>query len=77
MVSKSDVRRLLGDLDDEKVAEILKLAPAFADVETVVMALEGSADVPAQSGHALSGKAAVIMEIAQVDPEDDRRGTAR
>jgi hypothetical protein len=77
MISKSDVRRLLGDLDDEKVAEILKLAPVFADLEAAAMALDGSADVPAQRGHALSGKAAAIMEIAQQDPEDDGRRSAR
>lgn len=33
MLSHTDVRRLLGDLSDEKVARILKPSPALTDVE--------------------------------------------
>ncbi len=70
MVSQIDVRRILGDIEDEQVAEILKLEPTLADIEAAAMALDGSADVPARAGQALSGKAAMIMEIAQAPEEE-------
>lgn len=70
MLSQEDIRRILGRLDDAKVAEILKLSPSLADVETAAMCLAGDHDVLAKSAHHTSGIAGSIVEIV-ADGEED------
>jgi hypothetical protein len=70
MLSQEDIRRILGRLDDAKVAEILKLSPTLADVETAAMCLTGDHDVLAKSAHHTSGIAEGIIEIVSDGEED-------
>ena len=75
MVSQDEVRRLFGDLDDEKVAEILKLKPTLPEIELAAGCLDGRADMLAKGEHHLSPTAAQILEIVLSDeeaPEHDR-----
>jgi len=70
MLSKEDVRRILGRLADAKVAEILKLAPTLADVEMAAMCLAGEHDVLVKSAHHTSVAAESIVEIVSGSEED-------
>ena len=72
MVSRDEVRRLLGELDDEKVADILKLGPTLQELELAAVCLDGWTDSPLESRHHLSGTAARILETDPV-----RRRSAR
>ncbi len=67
MISQDEVRRLLGYLDDEKVAEILKLRPSLPEIEQAAVCLGGQKDVLAKSGHHLPTTAARILEIVLSD----------
>jgi hypothetical protein len=49
MIPQAEVRRLLGDLDDEKVAEILKLRPSQQEIELAAACLDGRMDMLARS----------------------------
>ena len=69
MVSADEVRRLLGDLDDATVAEILKLQPTLLELELAAEELDGRADVPMKGEHHLSPMAAQIGEIVLSDEE--------
>ena len=68
--TSSDVRRLLGDLDDVKIAEILVLRPSLADLEDVVICMAGDHDVIAKSGHHVSVTAARIIELLAEEEEE-------
>jgi hypothetical protein len=69
----ADVRNILGDLDDAKVADILALKPSLADLEDVAICMAGDHDVLAKSGHHIPVTAAEIMELlAEADKEAER-----
>ena len=63
MLSKEHLCRILGHLDDGKVARILALLPSIADVETAGICLAGDKDVIAKSAHHTSGVSEAIVEI--------------
>jgi hypothetical protein len=68
----ADVRKILGDLDDAKVADILALKPSLADLEDVAICMAGNHDVLAKSGHHVPVTAAQIIELlaeAEEEPE--------
>jgi len=70
--SPIDVRKVLGDLDDAKVMEILALRPSLADLEDVATCTAGDHDVLAKSGHHVPATAARIIELlaeAEAEPE--------
>ncbi|MDH3701930.1 MAG: hypothetical protein OEU46_11490 [Alphaproteobacteria bacterium] len=58
-----DVVRLVGDLEDAKVAEILAIAPTLEELEEAVAWAEAESDVMGESGKSLSGAAARVYEI--------------
>lgn len=66
-----DVRKVLGDLDDVKIAEILALRPSLADLEDVAICMAGDHDILAQSGHHVPAKAARIIELLADEEEED------
>jgi hypothetical protein len=68
----ADVRKILGDIDDAKVADILALKPSLADLEDVAICMAGDHDVLAKSGHHVPVTAAQIIELlaeAEEEPE--------
>jgi len=69
MISHAEVRRLLGNLDDGKVAEIVELQPARAEVELAATCLAGRMYMLARSGRHLSAMAAQIIKIVLSDQE--------
>ena len=69
--SRSDLTRILGDLDDAQISEILTLHPTLAEVEQAALWAEGEGEVLSASGHTLSGVVAEIVDIVTADEEDE------
>lgn len=69
MASHADVRRCLGELDDEKVAEILKLDPTLAEIELAAICIDGRTDILTRSGRQLPTTAAQILQVVLSDEE--------
>jgi hypothetical protein len=65
-----ELKAILGDVDDAKVIEILKLQPSIAELEQAAVWAVGDGDVLARGGHPLAGKVAEIVEILAVDEEE-------
>lgn len=68
-----DVKRILGQLDNEKLVEIVALRPTLRDVEEASLWLAGDADVFGK-GAPLKATAARIVEILTADEEDEPPG---
>lgn len=68
-----DAKRLLGDADDSKIAEVLAVQPTIWELEEAAIWHRGDGDVLGKKGYPLSGKAAQIFEILSADDEDDTR----
>jgi hypothetical protein len=68
-VAARDVVRLLGDLDEARISEILALSPSISELEQAAAWLGGEGDRPDEQGHPLAGKAAAIFDIA-FTPDD-------
>ena len=58
-----EVVRLVGDLEDAKVAEILAIAPTREELEEAVAWAESESDVMGELEKSLSGSAARVYEI--------------
>lgn len=71
--ASSDVRKILGDLDDAKVTEILALKPSLADLEDVAICMTGDHDVLAKSGHHVPVTAARIIELLAEEEEEPEK----
>jgi len=71
----AEVRHILGDVDDDVVAEILRLQPTLSELEIAATFLRGEGNEVDRLGHPLSGKAAQIFEILSSieEPEEQRR----
>jgi hypothetical protein len=67
--SADDVRRILGELDETKLLDILALRPTVLDVENASMELSGDRDVFG-AGEPLKGVPGDIVEILTVDEEE-------
>ena len=61
--SISQVRHVLGEIDDAKLAAILALDPSFEEVEEAVMWAYGRPQVEGNSRWPLAGKVGEIFEI--------------
>ncbi len=68
-----DAKRLLGDTDERKIAEILAVQPTIWELEQAAIWHRGDGDVLGKAGRPLSGKAARVFEILAADEEDDTR----
>jgi len=69
-VERDDLRRILGDIDDVKVAEILALNPSLNDVEEAAAWLIGDRDILARDGRELTSAARAIVELLSTDEEE-------
>jgi hypothetical protein len=70
IVGRQEVRRILGDIDDVKVVEILALNPSLNDIEEAAAWLTGNRDVLAKDGLMLTGAASAIVELLATDEEE-------
>ncbi len=70
--SHDDLTRILGEVDDAKIIEILALKPTLQDLEEAPLWLTGDGDVLAKEGHPLGGVVAAIVDIMISDEEEPR-----
>lgn len=70
MISRKDVRRILGPIGDDKTAIILELAPTLPDIEAAAMCLAGDRDVVVKAAHHTSPLVEAIVEIVAEGEED-------
>jgi hypothetical protein len=66
-----DLTRILGDLDDAEIVEILTLHPTVSEVEQAALWAAGEGEILATQGHTLSGVVAEIVDIVTADEEDE------
>jgi hypothetical protein len=71
--STVDVRKVLGELDDATVMDILALKPSLADLEDAAICMAGGHDVLAKSGHHVPVTAARIIELLAEEEEAPER----
>jgi hypothetical protein len=72
LAGRADLRRILHDLDDATVLEILNLSPTVAEVEQAALWATGDGHALDRAGHPLSGIVARIVGILQREEEPDR-----
>lgn len=72
-LSADDLKRILGEIEDAKVLEILNLNPTEVDLEEAAEWAVGDGDIIDRQGHPLTGKAARIFDILMRDGEADER----
>lgn len=66
-ITLEELRKLVGDIDDARLAAILNLDPKFAEVEEAAIRANGSVDLQ----RACEGKVAQVVEILTADPEEE------
>lgn len=71
LATSNDVTTILGPLDQDKLIEILSLAPTIAEVEQASIWLSGDSDVFGTAGP-VKGKASHIVTILTADEEEER-----
>ncbi len=68
-VTSHDVKRLLGDIDAHKMAEIISSGATLAELERVAFHLSRQTDVMGDLQEPLSGRALRIYELVRRDEE--------
>ena len=71
LAAPDDVKRILGELDDPKLLDILALRPTILDIEEASMWLSGDSDVFG-AGEPLKRVAGDIVAILTADEEEER-----
>ncbi len=72
LAAADDLRRILGDLDETKMIDILALRPTVRDVEEASLWLAGDPDIFG-AGRPLKSKAGEIVAILTADEEEEPR----
>lgn len=73
-IDSQELRGMLGDVDDERLVEIIALRPSRADIEVALAWAAAESDVMGEARKPLTGIAAEVYEILCGDSEfeDDR-----
>jgi hypothetical protein len=71
-IGEEELRRILVDLDDAKVLEILEIAPTAAELKDANLWASGEGDILDRAGHPLVGNVARVHEILTRDEIPDR-----
>jgi hypothetical protein len=69
--SRDDFHRILGELEDPGVIEVLALNPSVQDLEEAAICMAGDHDILAKSGHHVSSTASRIVEILTAADEEE------
>ena len=70
LVGHDDLRRILGEIDEAKVIEILSLNPTLAELEQAAIWATGDGDILAKAGRPLAGAATEIFDIVTAYEEE-------
>jgi len=68
--SGSELRSIVGNIDEAKIIEILKLNPTVADLEEAALWAGGEGDTLGKEGHPLTGTAAQVFDILIADEDE-------
>jgi hypothetical protein len=71
--ASNDIRKILGNLGDARIAEILALKPSLSDLDDVAVCMAGNHDVLAKSGHHIPVTAARIVELLADEEQEPGR----
>ena len=71
LAKRDDIKRIIGELDDAKLIDILALRPTILDIEEASMWLSGDADIFG-AGTPLKRVAGDIVAIVTADEEEER-----
>lgn len=69
-ISRDELIRVAGDVDESTLLAILALRPTIAEVEEAAAWITGSGDVVDRAGHPLTGVIAQIFDILTADEEE-------
>lgn len=69
--NRDDFHRILGELEDPRLMEILALNPSVQDLEEAAICMSGDHDVLAKSGHHVSHTASRVIEIMTAADEEE------
>jgi hypothetical protein len=69
VATHDDITGILGEIDREKLLQIISLAPTVADVEAASLWLSGDSDVFG-AGEPIKGKASRIVTILTAEEEE-------
>jgi hypothetical protein len=72
VASPDDIRRIIANLDDEKLLDIIALQPTVLDIEEASLWLAGDSDIFGV-GKQLSSIAGEIVAILTADEEEEPR----
>ncbi len=75
LAAASDIKRVLGTLDDAKLLDILALRPTVLDVEEASLWLAGDTDIFG-AGRPLKTVPGEIVAILTADEDEDRRSAS-
>ena len=70
LATPDDVKRIIGNLDDAKLLDIMALRPTILDVEEASMSLAGDTDIFG-TGQPLKRVAGDIVAILTADEEEE------
>lgn len=63
LLTGAEIRHVLGDLIDSKVAAILRIGARRDDLDAAIAWLAGETETMSEGGHPLSGRAAAIYDV--------------
>lgn len=69
-ISEHELKLIVGNVDETKVVDILKLQPTISELEEAVVWATGDGDVLAKEGRTLTGKVSDIVEILTEDEDE-------
>lgn len=69
--TRNDLLELVGDVDEQKMLDILALHPTIAEIEEAAMWVAGDGDILAKAGRPMSGTAAEILEILGAEEDEE------
>ncbi len=72
VASPDDIRRIIANLDDQKLLDIMALQPTIRDVEEASLWLAGDSDIFG-AGQPLGSVAGEIVAILTADEEEEPR----
>lgn len=70
-LTHAEIRRLCGDVTDERVAELLATGATIEDLEVALAWSAGASDVMGAARKPLEGKAAQVYELLSSELDED------
>lgn len=69
----AEIRRMVGDVDDEVIACILRTEATAAEVQEAALWFRGGGGLDEEAGHEPHGAVKAVYEILQAEESEDER----